>query len=268
LLAAKLEKQVLRVENLSCSRENKKLFSNLTFELTAGSCLQIRGPNGSGKSSLLKILVGLLAASSGKIYWQKDSQEHKHQASANCLQHKGNIQQHKADKEQDIGNRQQDKTNKDQDKIKAERLITFPDYDYLREILYLGHKTGVQTRLTSLENLKSWLEIRGYERQNQYPLAYSKVEQALQYWDLGELSNLTCEKLSAGQCQRLALARLTLVPVKLWVLDEPCSALDAEAIKLFEQLLVKHLESGGSAVIVSHSPLKIDNSRFFVKDLS
>lgn len=138
------------------------------------------------------------------------------------------------------------------------RTIIFPDYEYFNHIFYLGHKIGVQGRLTVFENLKFYLSFRGgYQRgYGGYPGdGFEAIHQALAYWELEQVSSLFSEKLSAGQCQRLALARLSLVYAKLWILDEPCNALDAKGIQLFEQRLNAHLDSGGSAIIVSHLSL-------------
>lgn len=62
-------KGVFKVNNLQCIREDRLLFSNLTFSLEGGSWLEVKGPNGSGKSSLLKILAGLLPRDGGQIFW-------------------------------------------------------------------------------------------------------------------------------------------------------------------------------------------------------
>lgn len=232
---------LVKVQNLCAERGYKELFSNLTFSLKAGQWLRVLGPNGSGKSSLLQILVGLLPPVSGEIFWYgKDTES---------------------------------------------RKVIFPDYDYFQNIVYLGHKLGIQNRFTVFENLKFWLAIRS--KQNTRCLAkpilnkadlrsinninsinckndLAKIDhvihQALDYWDLAKLSPVFADHLSAGQTQRLALAKLALLPAKLWVLDEPCSALDTKGIELFEKLLNQHLERGGSAIIVSHVSLNLSKN--------
>ncbi len=59
----------LEIRNLSCTREDRTLFSGLNFHLTAGHAIQIEGPNGSGKTTLLRMLCGLRLADEGEIYW-------------------------------------------------------------------------------------------------------------------------------------------------------------------------------------------------------
>ena len=49
----------LSVQNLSCVRGYRELFTGLSFDLDSGQILRVEGENGSGKTSLLRILAGL-----------------------------------------------------------------------------------------------------------------------------------------------------------------------------------------------------------------
>ena len=60
---------MLRVSNLSCSRGNKPLFADVSFELKAGQALHLEGDNGVGKTSLLRIICGLSPADAGEVCW-------------------------------------------------------------------------------------------------------------------------------------------------------------------------------------------------------
>jgi heme exporter protein A len=62
---------MLEATELECERGGRKLFAGLSFTLGAGQLLRIAGPNGSGKTSLLRILCGLLAPSSGEVRWKR-----------------------------------------------------------------------------------------------------------------------------------------------------------------------------------------------------
>lgn len=59
----------LHAAGLACSRGERRLFSEISFALHAGSVLLVRGPNGSGKTSLLRIVCGLLAPDGGEVSW-------------------------------------------------------------------------------------------------------------------------------------------------------------------------------------------------------
>jgi heme exporter protein A len=57
-------------DSLECIRDDRLLFSGLSFEVHPGQALVLEGPNGSGKTSLLRILCGIRLAESGTLYWQ------------------------------------------------------------------------------------------------------------------------------------------------------------------------------------------------------
>jgi heme exporter protein A len=61
--------------------------------------------------------------------------------------------------------------------------------------------------------------------------------------------------LSQGQKRRVGLARLALVRRKLWVLDEPATALDASGVAMLADMMAAHLDRGGLAVAATHAPL-------------
>lgn len=60
---------MLTIDNLSLFKDHKKIFGPLGFSVSSSSALIIKGRNGCGKSSLLKILAGISAPTSGKILW-------------------------------------------------------------------------------------------------------------------------------------------------------------------------------------------------------
>jgi len=67
---------LLRIQELSCIRDQRLLFENLTFTVSAGSIWQIEGPNGAGKTSLLRILCGLALPQQGEVCWRDDNIQH------------------------------------------------------------------------------------------------------------------------------------------------------------------------------------------------
>ena len=65
--------------------------------------------------------------------------------------------------------------------------------------------------------------------------------------------NWQVARLSTGERQRLAFARLILVSPSVMLLDEPTSGLDQESEALVEQILLQKLAEDISILIVTHS---------------
>ena len=58
---------VVSVDKLSLRFGDRSLWDDLSFELVPRELLAVLGPNGTGKTSLLRILLGLLQPSSGRV---------------------------------------------------------------------------------------------------------------------------------------------------------------------------------------------------------
>jgi zinc/manganese transport system ATP-binding protein len=58
---------VVSVEKLALRFGERSLWDDLDFELQEGELLAVLGPNGTGKTSLLRILLGLLEPSAGRV---------------------------------------------------------------------------------------------------------------------------------------------------------------------------------------------------------
>ena len=62
----------LQGENLSCTRDDRELFSGLSFAVRPGQVLLLEGQNGSGKTSLLRIICGFREPDTGAVRWGGD----------------------------------------------------------------------------------------------------------------------------------------------------------------------------------------------------
>ena len=58
---------VVSASDLRLSFGERLLWEGLNFELRSGELLAVLGPNGTGKTSLIRIMLGLLAPSAGRI---------------------------------------------------------------------------------------------------------------------------------------------------------------------------------------------------------
>lgn len=61
------KEKILTVENLNFSYGSVNVLTDVNFSIYRGEFLAVIGPNGGGKSTLLKILLGILKPSSGKV---------------------------------------------------------------------------------------------------------------------------------------------------------------------------------------------------------
>lgn len=132
----------------------------------------------------------------------------------------------------------------------------------LRRVLYQGHAQGFKDQLSAYENLLWQAQLDSSAYTVAYPLE-AAVEDALLTVDLNNRKHIAFGRLSAGQKRRCMLARLaickqTLSGIKLcWALDEPLTALDEQGQILLKELLIQHLNEGGSAVCCTHQSLNL-----------
>jgi len=57
---------------LTCIREERLLFDQLSLQVNAGDIVQVEGTNGSGKTSLLRILSGLSQPYDGDVFYRDE----------------------------------------------------------------------------------------------------------------------------------------------------------------------------------------------------
>jgi heme exporter protein A len=85
------------------------------------------------------------------------------------------------------------------------------------------------------------------------------IARALHQIELHNYRDIRVQHLSAGLARRAALARLLVLRVPLWILDEPFTALDKEGIICMTAILQEHLQQGGMIIVTSHQSLAIDH---------
>ncbi|HET6432435.1 cytochrome c biogenesis heme-transporting ATPase CcmA [Dyella sp.] len=113
------------------------------------------------------------------------------------------------------------------------------------EIVFMGHQLGLKGDLTARENLRVAIGLHGC-------VGGLAPDLTLQAVGLAGFEDEPVRQLSAGQKKRVALARLVLLPARLWLLDEPYANLDRHGIALVNELLGRHLDAGGAALVTSH----------------
>jgi len=131
----------------------------------------------------------------------------------------------------------------------------YPDYSGVivaEPVAYLGHKAGISGLLTPRQNL-DW--YGAFDAVNVDHFA------VLERVGLGGFEDIRCQRLSAGQQRRVALARLIFGRRRLWLLDEPFTALDHAGQNLVRELVLEHLSRGGAAVCATHQSLQLADAR-------
>lgn len=105
-------------------------------------------------------------------------------------------------------------------------------------------------RLTAVENIELPLILAGMEPKERK----SRVQTALEAFELADRAKHRPDQLSGGQRQRVAIARATIMEPEIVLVDEPTGNLDRtsgkEVIKILEGLNRK----GITLIMVTHDP--------------
>lgn len=115
-------------------------------------------------------------------------------------------------------------------------------------VAFLGHQLGLKEDLDVVENLSFHARLGGGGGDD--------LDTAIDTVGLDLARHQAVRTLSAGQRKRCALARLLLCPAPLWLLDEPYANLDAEGVKLVDQLLARQIDLGGTCIMSTHGALR------------
>ena len=132
---------------------------------------------------------------------------------------------------------------------------------YADELLYIGHRPATRARLTVLENLQWLASLNQGSDVSRWP-------DCLRQLSLEGYEHEFLTSLSAGQKRRVALARLQLTPVRLWVLDEPFASLDRAGVELLRGWITDFVTSGGSLIYSTHQDVEFPGCPVRVLDLS
>lgn len=111
---------------------------------------------------------------------------------------------------------------------------------------YIGHHNAIKPRLTVRENLAFYAELY------QTP---ELIMAGINYFELQEVMDVPCFKLSAGWQKRVALARLAACYADIWLLDEPEAHLDTKGKEILFNLIYVRVNQGGTVILSSHNAL-------------
>ena len=123
--------------------------------------------------------------------------------------------------------------------------------DYYANMVYIGHLPCIKADLTVMENVRSLLDTRSLTLSNVV------IEAALAKVGLASYEDVQGKALSSGQRRRILLAFIELAQAKLWILDEPLTALDVQGVDLMESMILEHRAAGGSVVFTTHHGMQL-----------
>lgn len=134
-------------------------------------------------------------------------------------------------------------------RILADRLAGFRELEKPGSIAYLPQKPYTFD-LTVRENIRLGIPAGTEMSRNQQN---ELIDRQIEELGLETLADAKGHRLSGGEAQRMALARVLVIPRQVLLLDEPTNALDLNGMMLAETALNKYMESSGCCLLlVSH----------------
>jgi len=125
--------------------------------------------------------------------------------------------------------------------------------EFHQNLLYLGHLAGVKNEMSAQENLNFNLALHGI---NDNTIEIETItETILAQVNLTGFEDSLASHLSAGQHRKISLARLYKSKAKVWILDEPFTAIDKQGVHALEQLFKAHIAQGGCVILTTHQDL-------------
>jgi heme exporter protein A len=130
-----------------------------------------------------------------------------------------------------------------------QQLINKASEEFHQNLLYLGHLVGVKGAMNTQENLAFNLALHGFNNDK------LDLKNTLAKVNLSGFEDALASHLSAGQHRRISLARLYQSTARIWILDEPFTAIDKQGVYDLEQLFKAHIDQGGCIVLTTHQDL-------------
>ena len=123
-------------------------------------------------------------------------------------------------------------------------------------LLFIGHQPAIKDDLSVEENIRFMMDFMGQRGSGTGGSNENSCQKLIARVGLTSVAQQTGRTLSAGQRKRCSLSRLLFCNEPLWLLDEPYSNLDRDGIRMLDDTLREHLDSGGSCVMTTHGSLR------------
>lgn len=129
--------------------------------------------------------------------------------------------------------------------------ITSQATEFHQQLCYLGHRNGLHPELSPFENLLTDADLHPSSSD-------ADISAAIDAAGIKEKTDVPVKYLSQGQQRRVALSKCLVRNSKLWVLDEPFTALDDKAIDWFVSVIAMHLENSGMVLLTTHQETAVN----------
>ena len=225
---------MISIEGLSVAFGGNTLFDNITYVINKKDRIALVGKNGAGKSTMLKIIAGLQAPTSGNVNMPKD-------LTVGYLPQQMNI----SDTRTVMEEAEQAFSHIFELQSRIERMNTElserTDYEseYYQELIERVSNANEQLALIGASNYQAEIE------KTLIGLGFTRE-------DFGRDTS----EFSGGWRMRIELAKLLLQRPDVLLLDEPTNHLDIESIQWLESFLSTR---ANAVVLVSHDRAFIDN---------
>ena len=225
---------MISIEGLSVAFGGNTLFDNITYVINKKDRIALVGKNGAGKSTMLKIIAGLQAPTSGNVNMPKD-------LTVGYLPQQMNL----SDTRTVMEEAEQAFSHIFELQSRIERMNTElserTDYEseYYQELIERVSNANEQLALIGASNYQAEIE------KTLIGLGFTRED-----------SGRDTSEFSGGWRMRIELAKLLLQRPDVLLLDEPTNHLDIESIQWLESFLSTR---ANAVVLVSHDRAFIDN---------
>lgn len=117
-----------------------------------------------------------------------------------------------------------------------------------RKLAYLPDDPMLYNKLKPLEYLEFVAGLWGMDPDQ----SGARAHELLEWLDLTQHADELTEGFSRGMKQKLALAGALIHEPELIILDEPLTGLDAAAARQVKDVLLQHVQRGGTVILTTH----------------
>ncbi|MCH5164414.1 MAG: ABC transporter ATP-binding protein [Clostridiales bacterium] len=210
--------KIIEVKNVTKIFDDTTVIDDLNLSIRRGQFVTLLGPSGCGKTTLLRMIAGFMAPTSGNIYieGQDVTAMPPYKRPVNTV---------------------------------FQKYALFPHLNVFNNVAY-----GLKLKKipSGEKRTKNGVTVDVTRKFTKAEIA-EKVNRALKLVGLDDYGHRDVNSLSGGQQQRVAIARALVCEPKVLLLDEPLGALDLKMRKEMQiELMKMHRELGITFIYVTH----------------